>query len=296
MEAKVGRQKAIRSMKVSQTEEKFYRWLQFARNSKPQTINVRKAIVQIFKKEIGNLKVSKIKVEDLWKWRQILTERGINTNSQKVYLLTMKLFCQFCKEQKWSNIDYKQIKAPKMAPPKEVVYLTNGEVEKFVSIFKSVKYRAIVECLLSTAARISELLSLNRGDITDGEIKIVGKNDKERVVFLTSRATIWLNKYLKTRKDRLEPLFLSSTRKRLARGTVENVFRLYREANGIEKPITPHKLRHTAASNLYQNTKDLVLVSNYLGHNDVNVTKSFYVGLDKEKLKRTILTKLDYTN
>jgi len=282
------------NMKINETLPDFFRWLRFNRNVNDYTVYHYGKVLQKFIADMGDLEIKKIQVEDIWKWRETLTNRGIANNSQKNYLLSVKNFLRFCVEKKLSQIDCNQIKPPKTLPPKEVVYLSNGEVKQFVEMFKNIKYRALVEILLSTGLRISELLALNRDDVRNQETKIIGKNNKERMIYFSDRAMRWLNKYLKTRKDNDPALFLSNEGNRLARGTVENIFRLYREINGMEKKITPHSLRHTAGTNLYLHTKDIALVKDFLGHTDISVTDRFYRGCDREKLKEGVKNGLNY--
>lgn len=101
------------------------------------------------------------------------------------------------------------------------MYLTKEEVEQFLRAIigpaerwdeiplARLRFRALVEVLLGTAARISEVLSLDRRDVDSEsrEVKIVGKGKKQRVLFFTDRALEWVGRYLGCRRDDEQPLF-----------------------------------------------------------------------------------------
>lgn len=271
----------------------FATWQEFQKNISPTVIKWREMLMDVFMRFIGDKPIKNITIDDIYLWRRDMEKRGLAPSTIKGYMLTVKMFFKFCYEKGLSKMDFFQIKSPKIYPQR-VVVLSREEVETFVEGL-SVKYRAIAECLLSTGARISELLALDRDDIIDGEIRIISaKNKIERTLVMTDRAQHWLNKYLKTRKDDNPALFMSNTGDRLACGTVENIFRMYRESRGIEKKITPHVFRHTAGSWLYNGTRDIVAAQNYLGHKSIDTTVRFYVNVDEEKLKPLVRSNLSF--
>jgi len=265
---------------ISEILPQFNNWLKYVRNDRDDTIYLRNTILLRFEKDIQK-PIKSITLEDIWAWRESLNRKGLTNQTQRTYISSIRIFFQFCYEKKWTSLDFFQIKAPKVVA-KRVVYLTPEEIEQFVSVIKSVKYRAIVECLLSTCCRIGELLAINKEsiDFENSQVNIIGeKNGLERTVVFTERAMFWLKKYLKTRKDNKSPLFLANTGNRLTRGTVENVIRNYSEASGIEKKITPHIFRHSGATLLYNRTGDIALVKDYLGHQSIEVTDKSYRGV-----------------
>lgn len=272
------------NMRISQTLPHFFQWLQFQRNDNKITIEWYQKIIWQFIKENGDLKIQHINLDIIWQWRKKMEEKNLAKSSQKHYLRAIIVFLKFCQEQRWHTIDIKQITLPKV-PPKEVIYLENGEVKQLVEAAKDVKYRAIIEMFLSTGVRLKELVSLNRNDIQNGEIKIIGKNNKERMVFVSPRAKKWLSKYLKTRTDDNPALFLSNRNTRIAPGTIENFFWHLKRKIGFPKKLSPHICRHTLATNLVQNGADISFVKDILGHSDIGITDRFYRGINRVKLK-----------
>src|SRR5438046_4256320 len=153
------------------------------------------------------------------------------------------------------------------APRREVVYLTPDEYSEFVEAIplytcfgrqrlSQFCFRALVETLAATGMRISEALSLDIDsvDLSKGEAVVIGKGNKQRTEFFTERALTWINRYLALRNDTNQPLFTGRTGRRLLDTCVHAMFERTSAAvharNG--KRVTPHILRHTAATTLLQ--------------------------------------------
>jgi integrase/recombinase XerD len=137
--------------------------------------------------------------------------------------------------------------------------------------------------------RISEALSLNRRQINwkNKEAKIIGKGNKERRVFFTDRSLEWIRKYLEKRTDMHEAIFITSGEpKRLSAGDVWRFFKRHREKSKIDKKITPHILRHTVATNLLFNGCPIAHVKEILGHEKLDTTCKYYLGVDKAEAKK----------
>jgi integrase/recombinase XerD len=104
--------------------------------------------------------------------------------------------------------------------------------------------------------RISEALSFNRDfDWEQGSAMVVGKGNKQRKIFITERTRYWLKEYLSVRADNNPALFVTygNNPKRLHRYDLGKQFRLLANKAGITKKLTPHVLRHTAATLMMQN-------------------------------------------
>lgn len=153
---------------------------------------------------------------------------------------------------------------------------------------------AIVTLLLTTGIRVSECVGLDIDDIflKTHQMQVTRKGDKKQTLALSDEAIDALTKYLKDRedvevkdlKDR-RALFLSSQKKRMCEGSVENMVTKYTTALGFGKRITPHKLRKTYGTNLYNETRDIYLVASALGHESVNTTTQHYVASREEDLQ-----------
>lgn len=160
--------------------------------------------------------------------------------------------------------------------------LTKKELE----YHKKTKIRdvAILTLLLGTGIRVSECVGL---DLTDVDFDINGihilrKGGKEAVIYFGDEVEIALLDYLEEREHIVpiegheKALFLSLQNRRITVRSVEKLVKKYSSRVTTLKRITPHKLRSTYGTALYQETNDIYLVADVLGHNDVNTTRKHY--------------------
>lgn len=150
---------------------------------------------------------------------------------------------------------------------------------------------------MGSGMRLSEALSLNIEDINfeEREAIIIGKGDKQRSVFFSTRAIWWIKKYLAARTDNCEALLVTHPgHTRLKRNDLWRYFKRCNEISGLKKKVTPHILRHTFATNMLYNGCDLVTIKELLGHHDISVTARAYIGIDKRQMKVNHQKYLDY--
>ncbi|MEF3301884.1 site-specific tyrosine recombinase XerD [Paenibacillus sp. GYB003] len=153
--------------------------------------------------------------------------------------------------------------------------------------------KAMLELLYATGIRVSELISLNVGDVNVGMgyIHCTGKGSKERIIPLGRIAAACLGHYTESvrpgllRQDKSEEaLFINHLGTRLTRqGFWKIIKRCARDA-GIDKEITPHTLRHSFATHLLENGADLRAVQEMLGHADISTTQ-VYTHVTKTRMK-----------
>lgn len=147
---------------------------------------------------------------------------------------------------------------------------------------------ALLTLLLGTGIRVSECVGLDLDDLDfkNGGIRIHRKGGKEVTVYFGVEVEDALLDYMEERQDMLpvsgheNALFLSLQMKRMSVRSVENLVKKYAKIVTPLKKITPHKLRSTYGTTLYQETGDIYLVADVLGHSDVNTTKKHYAALD----------------
>lgn len=144
--------------------------------------------------------------------------------------------------------------------------------------------RTILEVLYAGGLRVSELVGL---DITDidlarGEVRVLGKGDKERIALLGEPAVHWLRAYLAEARPRLvgapgagAAVFVNRRGGRLTARSVQSLLRQYTIMAGIDKRITPHVLRHTFATHLLDGGADLRVVQELLGHAQLSTTQVY---------------------
>ena len=193
--------------------------------------------------------------------------------------------------------------------PNEVAILLD-QVEDGTKMTKSqmkfhdktkVRDLALLTLLLGTGIRVSECvgLDINDVDFDNLAIKVRRKGGYEDVVYFGEEVEEALLSYLDQRKHMIpmsgheEALFLSLQNRRMAVRSVENLVKKYASLVTTTKKITPHKLRSTYGTTLYQETGDIYLVADVLGHKDVNTTRKHYAAMkDDHKRKAAKTVKL----
>ena len=151
---------------------------------------------------------------------------------------------------------------------------------------------AIVTLLLGTGIRVSECVGLDIEDVDfkNYGIKVVRKGGSEMIVYFGDEVAKALSDYIEGDRKSMTPitghehaLFLSTQRKRIGIRAVENLVKKYAKQVTPLKKITPHKLRSTYGTALYQETGDIYLVADVLGHKDVNTTRKHYASVGDER-------------
>ena len=162
------------------------------------------------------------------------------------------------------------------------------EKQKAFHAKTKVRDLALLTLLLGTGIRVSECVGLDIEDLDfkNSGIRIHRKGGKEVTVYFGVEVENALFDYLAERKQMTpmpgseHALFLSMQMKRISVRSVENLVKKYAKLVTPLKKITPHKLRSTYGTALYQETGDIYLVADVLGHSDINTTKKHYAALD----------------
>lgn len=245
-------------------------------------------------KDIGDKDVRDLEVQDFVRLKKQMAERGLSESRICSVIFSTRSLLNYAEGfLKLPVMDPKLIKPPKRTK-REVIFLNKEEIEQFIATIDTnklsgLRFRALVEVLLGTGMRISEVLSLDRKmiDWEKKEAKIVGKGNKERSVFFTQRSLDWVQRYLDARNDIHEAVFVTrGERNRLALCDIWRFFRYHRIKSGIKKKITPHIFRHTVATNLVFNGCPIVHVKEILGHEKLDTTCKYYLGVDKRVAKQ----------
>lgn len=164
---------------------------------------------------------------------------------------------------------------------------TSVEIERLKEVCSSVRDKAIICFLLSTGCRISEVCGLNRADVdfNNLECTVLGKGNKERTVYLDSVAAMQLQKYLDSREDDDEALFIGKGTSRMQPGGIRKCLRVIGDRAGVPN-VHPHRFRRTLATNLIKHGMPIQEVANILGHEKLDTTM-MYVYLDKQSVKNS---------
>lgn len=161
------------------------------------------------------------------------------------------------------------------------------EKQKRYHEFTKSRDLALIGVLLGTGIRVSECVGLNMEDVdfNYNGLKITRKGGNETIVYFSQEVEKLLRDYMAERKEKVckdidNPLFLSMQNKRISVRSVQILVKKYSTHVTSLKKITPHKLRATYGTQLYQETGDIYLVADVLGHKDVNTTKKHYAQMD----------------
>ena len=186
-----------------------------------------------------------------------------------------------------------RLEANEVADLLDTVESGRGMTAKQLEVHDKLKVRdlAILTLLLGTGIRISECVGLDVGDVDfdNTRIKIVRKGGYEAYVYFGDEVTEALGEYMIERKAKTpvegheNALFLSNRNSRITVRNVEIMVKKYAKIVTPLKKITPHKLRSTYGTSLYQETGDIYLVADVLGHHDVNTTKKHYAAIEENR-------------
>ncbi len=182
-----------------------------------------------------------------------------------------------------------QRKIPDILDENEIESLLNApDLTKPIGI----RDRAILELLYASGLRVSELTSLEFShlDMENSMLRLWGKGFKERMVPFGEEAKEALNRYFQLAREQIlkgkrsRSVFVGASGRFLTRQNIWVMIKKYARKAGIEKPITPHTLRHTFATHLLENGADLRVVQEFLGHSDITTTQ-IYTHISKKILR-----------
>ncbi len=168
--------------------------------------------------------------------------------------------------------------------------LPSAEKKKNSPLKEAARIRdaALYESLYSSGMRISELLSLKSGtDFSSGAVKITGKGRKDRIVFLGEAARQSLQKYTEIRhlfRPKTDFLFVNQKGGALNGRGVRHRLEEIRRVSGLNKSLSPHKFRHSFATDMLNAGADIRTVQEMLGHSNLSTTQ-IYTRVSKDKLK-----------
>jgi site-specific recombinase XerD len=290
-----------RSLTISTVAPAFLDWTRYELRRAPNTIQRYREALGWVIRDIGDVPVTRLHIGHVLELRRRMDARGCGEARMASILNSLRSLLKFSRTVLGVPVlDPRQVRIPRV-PRRDVVYLSKEEVQRFLDaivppgepwegvLFSRLRFRALVEVLLGTGARISEILSLDRSDVNleQREAKIVGKGSKQRTLFFTDRSLEWLGRYLSKRHDDERPLFVGcgDAPGRLAYDAVKTAFQRFEKRSGIGKTITAHILRHTMATTLLFNGCPIGHIRVLLGHERLDTTCRYYLGLDLRAAK-----------
>lgn len=163
--------------------------------------------------------------------------------------------------------------------PKKMKHVySDVDIEKLKMASKTIRDKAIICFLLTTGCRITEMVQLNRSDIdlSKLECKVLGKGDKERIVYMDSITGMLISEYLKSRTDDKPALFIGKGTDRLKPGGVRLMLNKIADEAGVVH-VHPHKFRRTLATSLIRHGMPIQEVAHILGHEKLDTTMKYVV-------------------
>ncbi|MDE6424948.1 MAG: tyrosine recombinase XerC [Ruminococcus sp.] len=245
--------------------------------------------------------IIKVSVSDVYNFIfYVSDERNNNQRTRYRKLSSLRSFFKYLIKikhiiEKDPTIDI-DMPSPKSALPKYLSLEESKHLLETASNSDSLRDYCMITLLLNCGMRLSELISINIADIdfTENRIKILGKGEKERIIYLNNACISSLKNYLEIRKDNSkaenEPaLFISSRNKRISKRRVQQIVeKTIRNAELDGKGITTHKLRHTAATLMYQyGEADILTLKELLGHSSISTTE-IYTHLNNEQVRNAV--------
>jgi len=272
-----------------------YYWL--STGASKNTLAAYRSDLKIFNKWLAGksfISVNSKHIQDYFSDRQ---KNNISSSSQARILTCLHSFYQYLLANQLIKKDpTEQLSQPKLEK-KLPVFLNIQEVEKLLeapsssSLFGQ-RDRAMLELLYSCGLRVSELINLSYHNINLKEefIRIHGKGNKERVLPMGEMAIDYLMKYETNARPMLlkngqsDSYFLSNRGRAMSRQNFFYIIKAYANQVGIDKPLSPHSLRHAFATHLVQKGADLRSVQLMLGHSDISSTQ-LYTHIQNAQLK-----------
>ncbi len=272
-----------------------YYWL--STGASKNTLAAYRSDLKIFNKWLAGkslILVNSKHIQDYFSDRQ---KNNISSSSQARILTCLHSFYQYLLSNQLIKKDpTEQLSQPKLEK-KLPVFLNIQEVEKLLeapsssSLFGQ-RDRAMLELLYSCGLRVSELINLSYHNINLKEefIRIHGKGNKERVLPMGEMAIDYLMKYETNARPMLlkngqsDSYFLSNRGSAMSRQNFFYIIKAYANQVGIDKPLSPHSLRHAFATHLVQKGADLRSVQLMLGHSDISSTQ-LYTHIQNAQLK-----------
>jgi integrase/recombinase XerD len=240
------------------------------------------------------LTVDPVLLQEYLAWRQ---EQGFSSRSSARFLSCMRGFYRYqVRDAKIEQNPIALIASPKLprALPKS---LSEADVEALLAAPDletpvGLRDRTMLEVLYACGLRVSELVGLTVSQINlrQNVLRVTGKGSKDRLVPMGEEAAVWVQRYLREARPLLlhncpdEIVFPSTRAQPMTRQTFWHRIKHWAQVAGIDKPLSPHTLRHAFATHLLNHGADLRVVQLLLGHTDLSTTQ-IYTHIARARMK-----------
>lgn len=278
----------------------FFKFMKYYKGIVPNDIDFDKIIIN----DIDDNFLRNISLNDIYTFLNFSKVYRNNVNSTRAReTACLKSFFKYLNRKAKIIIDNpaEELEMPKIEK-RTPVYL---DINQSKLLLQSISGRnverdfCIITTFLNCGIRLSELCGMNISDMKMDTITVIGKGNKQRVVYLNEKTLKSISDYLLIRnKKRVildsyseDALFLSEQNKRINKRSVQHIVEKFVAKAGLDKKYTVHKLRHTTATLLFRNGTDIMNIKEILGHDSVSTTQ-IYTHVDNTILKKAI-TSLD---
>ncbi|WP_036750942.1 tyrosine recombinase XerC [Photobacterium galatheae] len=283
---------------LTKSLERFYEYLRSERELSLHTQQNYKRQLTTMAEQLFELGVSDWPSVDAGWVRQLASKGmrdGLKASSLAMRLSALRSFLDYLVHQGEIKANpAKGVSAPRKSRPLPK-NLDVDEMDQLLSVDEndplSVRDRAIMELMYGAGLRLSELVGLNVKDISlsKGDLRVIGKGDKERVVPFAGLAREWVGIWLKVRGQLAAPgepaLFVSKLGQRISNRNVQKRMAEWGQKQSVSSHINPHKLRHSFATHMLESSGDLRAVQELLGHANLSTTQ-IYTHLDFQHLAK----------
>lgn len=236
-----------------------------------------------------NKSVSKITTDDIRGYITYLSEvRGLEDTSLQTHIGVLRAFFGWLLvEEKIKKNPMLKIRSLKIDKKNARQALSSEELERLRDACEGYREKALVEFLVSTGCRLSEVAGLSCEDLNfvDRSVTVHGKGDKDRVVYFSVRAGLMLQAYQRERKGGVG-LFASSKAPYppLKQRAIQRIIQAISVRAGLENRVHPHLLRHTFATQALNAGMDVTVIQRLLGHENIATTQ-IYAALAEDVVK-----------
>jgi len=286
---------------IARKSEEFLEYLQVERGCSPLTIRNYRHYLTRFDNWLASQNIRRnlkdINSDIVRSYRVYLTglpagkNETLSRRTQGYHVIALRSLLKWLIKNDYQVMAPDKIDLPKVEE-RQVKFLNGEQMDRLLnapslSTIQGKRDKAMLEVLFSTGLRVSELVNLNRDkiDFDRREFGIIGKGGRARVVFLSTRAAEWLNKYLAERNDHFKPLFirhkgkvdpaLQDEKMRLTPRSVQRMVKKYVRKIKLSVDATVHSIRHAFATDLLMAGADIRSVQEMLGHKNISTTQIY---------------------
>lgn len=254
----------------------------------PRTLANYKYTLELFSERV-NKSASRITTDDIRGYITYLSDtRHLAETSLQTHINTLRAFFGWLyMEEKIKKNPMLKIRSLKLDKKNARQALSVEELERLRDACDGYREKALVEFLVSTGCRLSEVTQLRADDLnfSDRSVLVTGKGDKDRVVYFSVRARLMLQEYIKERKGG-DGLFVSTKAPYLPlkQRAIQRIIQAISERAGLSIRVHPHLLRHTFATHALNAGMDVTAIQRLLGHEDISTTQ-IYAAMNEDVIK-----------